>query len=307
MKRLKKLLILTCMVITFAAVFAFGASAAEIAYGAATVSATSLNIRSGPSTDDYVLTVVSKGTRIVILDKGDGKWFHVNYQGEIGYVDSDYLEEILLAENFNATGTLTATDVNMRAKPSTDSDIMCRVDIDTVVDVIGINNGWFKVVHNGSTGYIRSDLMEVTGAPSHESYTNGVSQEATANTSLGQQIANFALQFLGYKYVYSEESPAKGFDCSGLTYYVYGEFGYDLSRTASQQYKNNGTSVSKDELQQGDLVFFSSNGGSSVTHVGIYIGDGQFVHASTSTTGVIISDLSSAYYTKVWYGAKRII
>ena len=64
--------------------------------------------------------------------------------------------------------------------------------------------------------------------------------------------------------------------------------------------------VSKSELQPGDLVFFSSNG-SSVTHVGIYIGNGQFVHASTSKTGVIISNLSSAYYLRVWFGAKRIL
>ena len=87
---------------------------------------------------------------------------------------------------------------------------------------------------------------------------------------------------------------------------MYGQFGYSLSRTASQQYKNNGYSVSKSELQQGDLVFFSSNG-YSVTHVGIYIGGGQFIHASTSTTGVIISDLNSSYYTRVWFGAKRIV
>ena len=143
--------------------------------------------------------------------------------------------------------------------------------------------------------------MDITGRSSSvSSYTS------SGSSSLGQEIANLALSFEGYDYVYGAESPSVGFDCSGLVYYVYGQFGYSLSRTASQQYKNNGVSVSKDELQQGDLVFFSSNG-YSVTHVGIYIGDGQFVHASTSTTGVIISDLDSSYYTRVWFGATRIV
>jgi cell wall-associated NlpC family hydrolase len=272
------------------------ASAAEIAYGAATVDASSLNIRSGPSTEYEPVTAVIDGTRMVILDTGDGKWYHVNYQGNVGYVDSAYLKEILTAENFKATGTLTANDVNMRAKPSTSSSIICSVSSETQVQVIGINNGWYKVIYNGKTGYIRSDFMEITGAPSGSSYTEN---------SAGQQIANLALSFLGYRYVYGASSPSQGFDCSGLVYYVSRQLGYDVSRTASQQYKNNGVKVSKSELQPGDLVFFSSNG-TSVTHVGIYIGNDQFVHASTSTTGVIISDLTSAYYVNAWWGAKRL-
>ncbi len=306
MNRLKKLLVTVTATAALGAALTLTAAAAELCYGAATVSATSLNIRSGPSTDYEPITAIANGTRLVVVDTGDGSWYHVNYQGTEGYVDATYLEDVLLAENFNATGTLTATDVHMRAKPTTESEILCKVDIDVEVEVIGINNGWFKVIYDGKTGYIRSDLMEVTGAPSSESYSRTENMASSENTSLGQQIANYALQYLGYNYVYGAESPKDGFDCSGLTYYVYGQFGYDLSRTASQQYKNNGSSVSKDSLQQGDLVFFSSNG-SSVTHVGIYIGDGQFVHASTSTTGVIISDLSSAYYTKAWFGAKRVI
>ena len=139
--------------------------------------------------------------------------------------------------------------------------------------------------------------MEITGAPSGAT---------AASATKGQKIANYALQYLGYKYVYGSESPSKGFDCSGLVYYTFGQFGYKLQRSASQQYKNNGTTIAKSDLKPGDLVFFSSNG-STVTHVGIYIGDNEFVHASTSDTGVIISNLTSAYYTKVWFGAKRIV
>ena len=311
MKSFRRILTAALVIMALAAVFTVSAAAANIAWGAATVDATSLNIRSGPSTDYAPITAIISGTRIVILDKGDGKWFHINYQGTVGYVDSEYLKEVVTRENFKATGTLTATDVRLRAKPNTESDVLgiyktnSTAGDEITVDVIGINDGWFKVKYDGKTGYIRSDLMAVTGAPSD--YESTDAEGNNYSTSLGQQIANYALQYLGYDYVYGGNKPSTGFDCSGLSSYVYKQFGYDIHRRASEQYKYDGSSVSKDDLQQGDLVFFSSNGGSSVTHVGIYIGDGQFVHASTSKTGVIISDLSSSYYTGAWYGAKRII
>jgi uncharacterized protein YgiM (DUF1202 family) len=276
---------------------AFSASASELAYGAATVSATSLNVRSGPDSSNSRVTVLSKGTIVVILEKTSDTWYKINYHGSVGYVAAEYLTDVLTAENFSAIGTVSGSSVRMRASNSTDSDIVKTYDDGTSLEVIGINNGWYKISDNGTTGYIRSDFMDITG---------GSSSGSSTGTTLGQQIVNLALSYVGYSYVYGAESPSVGFDCSGLVYYVYGQYGYKLSRTASKQYANNGTHVSKSDLQQGDLVFFSSNG-KSVTHVGIYIGDGQFVHASTSKTGVIISDLNSDYYTRVWFGASRIV
>jgi len=123
----------------------------------------------------------------------------------------------------------------------------------------------------------------------------------------GQAIAEFTKQFDGFRYVYGAESPKYGFDCSGLVWYVYTHFGYTLPRTAGRQYKD-GVSVEQPELQPGDLVFFDTNGGSrSISHVGIYVGDGQFIHASTSRHGVMISRLDNTYWAKAYYGAKRII
>jgi cell wall-associated NlpC family hydrolase len=90
-------------------------------------------------------------------------------------------------------------------------------------------------------------------------------------------------------------------------YYVFRQFDYSVTRTASSQYSHDGTKISKSELQPGDLVFFSSNGGYNVTHVGIYIGNNEFVHASTPKIGVVVSSLDSTYYTNVWYGAKRVL
>lgn len=121
---------------------------------------------------------------------------------------------------------------------------------------------------------------------------------------LAADLVEFACRFEGYPYVYGGQSPS-GFDCSGLVYYVYGKFGFSLNRTADRQYYN-GTPVKNGEWLPGDLLFFSSNG-KSITHVGIYIGNNNMIHASTSTTGVIFSYLLTSYYQQHYFGAVRII
>ena len=306
------------------------ASAGTIAYGAATVDATSLNMRSGPDTTYPIVKTIPHDEKIVILKKSSEEWYHAVYSGVEGYVASLYLKEVVTAENFKATGRLTGDDVFLRSGPSTSSSLMGSCDAGTQVNIIGINSGWYKVIYDDATGYIRSDFITLvadTPASAPSSSSAGTksateSQQTSAGTiattasapqpseeelSLRQQIVNFALQFVGGSYVYGGTSPSVGFDCSGLVYYVYHQFDYNITRTASSQYANDGTQVSKAELLPGDLVFFSSNGGYSVTHVGIYIGNSQFVHASTPKAGIVISDLDSSYYTGVWYGAKRVL
>jgi len=106
----------------------------------------------------------------------------------------------------------------------------------------------------------------------------------------GQDIADFACQFVGYNYLYGAESPEEGFDCSGLVWYVYQQFGYELNRTAAAQAKN-GVHVELDAIEPGDILCFY-NQGSYIGHCGIYIGGGNYVHAQDSATGVVISPLS---------------
>ena len=111
---------------------------------------------------------------------------------------------------------------------------------------------------------------------------------------------------MGYPYVYGGSSPS-GFDCSGFTSYVYKQFGHSINRTASAQL-DNGYAVSMSELQPGDLVMFKKGSTSKrATHVGLYIGNNQFVHASTSSVGVIISSMSEAYYTTGFVGGRRLV
>lgn len=126
-------------------------------------------------------------------------------------------------------------------------------------------------------------------------------------TPLGAQIVAFTLQFNGGEYVWGGASPSEGFDCSGMMYYVYKQFGYTINRTARPQYAYDGREVSFYELQAGDMVFFHAPGETTVAHVGMYIGDGLFIHAASRKSGIKVSDLYSNYYTANWKGARRVI
>ena len=236
--------------------------------------------------------------------------------------------------------------VNFRKEANTDSETMLTLKQNTKVEVLETSGDWTKVRYNGKEGYIATRLLsdtkvEVTNRSSEqrqmenevvEQNNNTIESEpqteqpetkkeeqvqeveqptttTTSNTNVsnkGNEIVNYAKQFLGSKYVYGGTTP-KGFDCSGFTQYVYKHFGYSISRTSSAQSKN-GKQVSKSELQPGDLVFFTPYSSSKgIGHVGIYIGNNQFIHASTEKTGVITSSLSSNTYQKRYVTARRII
>lgn len=293
-------------------------SAGSIAFGAATVSATTLNIRSQPSTSGTILATLSYNDKVVLLSKTTADWYQVCASGVTGYVAAQYLTSVLTAENFSATGQVSGSDVNMRSRPTTSSGTLATLQSGTTVQIIGINSGWYKVMYSSQTGYVRSDFVTLVASTTTPAQGNTSTDTAGSDTTTTpapapttsterQQLVDFAKQYVGGSYVYGGESPSEGFDCSGLVYYVFHHFNYDVTRTASSQYANDGTSIQKSALQPGDLVFFSSNGGYSVTHVGIYIGGNQFVHASCPTVGIVISSLDSEYYTSVWYGAKKVL
>lgn len=253
------------------------------------VSDSGLNLRSSASTDSTVLATLANGTQVdVISTTADGCWHEVSYNGVTGYLSGDYLK----VEEEKVYGQVVVGPLNIRTGPGTQyasAGTLSTGAIVEIIDTVGGVGGWYET----EDGYVSSDYVTIVDA-------SVVS--ASAN---GSAIAQYALQFVGYPYVYGGSSPS-GFDCSGFVRYVCSQLGYSVNRTASAQ-MDNGTPVSYSQLQAGDLVFFN-NGNSSkrATHVGIYIGNGQFVHASTSTTGVIISDMNSAYYTTGFVGARRL-
>ncbi|MFZ7943804.1 NlpC/P60 family protein [Neobacillus sp. 19] len=124
--------------------------------------------------------------------------------------------------------------------------------------------------------------------------------KAEAST-LGDKVTNIALEYIGVPYVWGGTSPS-GFDCSGYTSYTYKQAGVTLPRTAADQYTK-GQAVSKSNLQEGDLVFFSTYK-AGASHVGIYLENNKFVHASSN--GVKVSSLTESYYANTYIGSKRI-
>lgn len=122
----------------------------------------------------------------------------------------------------------------------------------------------------------------------------------------GQDIIALGARYLGTPYVYGGSGPG-GFDCSGFVSYVYGQYGYQLPRTAAGM-AGVGTVISKENLQCGDLVLFQGTAGPGITHVGIYVGSGQFIHSSSGRRrGVVYSSVYDSYYTAHYYGGRRII
>lgn len=138
-------------------------------------------------------------------------------------------------------------------------------------------------------------------------YTEWLEDPVEPQRYLGEEIADFALDYVGCRYVSGGRGPNK-FDCSGFVYYVYKNFGYTLKPGAKTQWSKLDGTIKKADLLPGDLVFFSRNGRSSgIFHVGLYIGDGQFVHAANSRKGVIVTDMDEAWYANRYLGAKRAI
>ena len=312
----------------------------DIMYGIAFVNGSGLRLRSSASTSSRVLDSASKGEVVVVVSR-DGDWCKVIYDLQEGYMHADYLK-IATRENAElGYGRINGSRVNLRSGPGTSYNTVAKGNSGDKAYIIGINEGWYKVIFSGEVCYIRSDYLDLTEAPyenqsspnvpkffrggkstgavvsaaalgsgstgssSSSSSSSGstVSSSSTPAAS-ASQIVSTAEKYLGVPYVWGGSSP-KGFDCSGFVYYVLKSLGYKASRTMSGQY-NMGTPVDKSQLQPGDLVFFQGTYKSGMSHVGIYVGNGQFIHSPHTGKVVCYSDLNSTYYTSHYYGACRV-
>ena len=214
---------------------------------------------------------------------------------------------------------VNASSIYLRKKPTTESDAITSLIRNTDVKVVGEEDGWYRVEHDGQEGYIRKDLL--SEEKSVETSRNGENvnrnqqddeedEEAVVgsnSTELGQKIVDYAYEFMGCPYVYGASGP-NSFDCSGFTSYVYKHFGYSLERSAAGQ-ASIGVEVSQSELQLGDIILFLDyKTMDKIGHVGIYIGDGKFIHASSGSGYCVKTStfLSGSYKTR-YAGARRII
>ena len=282
-KRLKVLLLTAALT----ALLAAAASAAEVG----TVTASRLNVRSGPSTGCGILTSLTRGAQVAVLEEQDG-FYRVNYGTGEGYVSADYLTVTQVAE----TGTVTASSLNVRQSPVS-GKVLTKLPQGTSVTILSTDeeSGWYEIALDGGSGWCSPDYIR-----------RDTPADPADSTAFGRQVADEAAKYLGVRYRYGGSSPSTGFDCSGLTSYVLKQCGVTISRRASTQY-GDGTPVSKSELQPGDLVFFrNSSSGSRIGHVGIYIGGDQYIHAQSAGRPVCIASLSNSWSTRYYYGACRV-
>ena len=288
-------LLRTCLLtVALTALCTIGASAACL--GAGTVTADALRLRDTPATDGAILATAPSNAKLVVLEEAGGGWYKVSYNAVEGYMAGEYLTVSTSMDAALGYGKVNSvvSSLNIRSGAGTGYSVLSSVSGGTVLELTGVQDGWYKVVHGGASGYVSSDYITLTSE---------TPAATVAASSVGEEIAAYAQNFLGTPYVYGSTS---GFDCSGFTKYVYGQFGYTLNRTATDQLSN-GVSVRKDELQPGDLVFFKYRTSKPVSHVGIYIGSGQFVHASTNSYAVQIDDLSSGHYANVYVYGRRVV
>ncbi len=298
-----KLLRVAVLGVALSSVFVLGAAAAS--YGAGTVTADALRLRESAGTEATVLATAVKDENVIVLEDAGNGWYKVDYKTVVGYMSGEFLNIQTQADVKIGYGMVKTegSTLNMRSGAGTNFEKVAVLNNGTVVDIVGVDNGWYKVSHNGTTGFVSSDYM-ITVKDSGSS--RGDDTVAASDSSLGQQIVDYANNFMGVKYVWGGNGP-NSFDCSGFTKYVYAHFGYTLNRTATDQLSNGTRVSSSSDLQPGDLIFFN-NGRTSkpVSHVGIYIGGGQFIHASTNSYKVQIDDLSG-YYGRTYVGGRHVI
>ncbi len=319
MKRSTRIVSLVLTIFLFLSTISVHASAAgtELKTGIAFVDASSLRLRSKPGTSSKTLDYAYDNEVVVLLGKS-GDWYKVSYNLQTGYMHSKYLDAATKENAELGYGRVTGNKVNVRSGPGTGYKRLASAAINDTAYIIGINNQWFKVIYGDTVGYIRSDYLALTEIPYENRDSNkaplffrggkstGITPSAYAlnkNKPTAGAIIATAKKYIGVPYVWGGSTPS-GFDCSGFVQYVFNAHGVPLPRTSKQQY-GVGKKVSKANLKPGDLVFFDTEG-NGVSHLGIYIGNNQFVHASSSK-GVTITSLSNTYWAPRYYGAKRIL
>ncbi len=273
-----------------------GVSAFASYVGIGVVTGSTVNVRVAPSLSATRITQLTKGTEVLILGQED-QWYQISINGEIGYMSAEYVKK--LADKTGDYGYgITVVDTPLYSDPDEETDPVYSLPKGTGVKIQGTRIGWYYVQYGEKKGYLPAENL-MPAKPTAEMIAT------YAAHSPGMVVVETAKKYLGVRYVYGGSTP-KGFDCSGLVQYVFKEsLNYTFS-SRTQLYKD-GVKISKAQLQPGDLVTFATNGRGRISHVGIYIGDGQFIHAPRPGTRVRIDSLETGYYKSTYHSAYRII
>ena len=316
MKYLKKNIIVTVLFVLLL-LFTFGvaAFAQTQASGIATVTASSLRLRSQPNTSCSTVMMLPRNTVLAVVSSTDG-WYGVSYNGNSGFVSADHVTYATSSTTLSVSGVVLGSSVNVRSDASTSAAKVMTVYKNGTVDIKGFKNGWYNISVAGKSGYVRSDYIalgasaasSVSSAPATTASSNG--KTYSLNDATVDDLIAYAKSFLGTPYAYGDSS-SKGFDCSGFTSYVFKHFGISLPHSATGQLSYGVAVNDRSQLQVGDLVFFRDTHYSTkaASHVGIYIGNSQFIHASSSVSGkyVRVNSLNESYHSSVYTVGRHVI
>ena len=256
--------------------------------GMSVISSGNLNIRQEASTDSEVIGILTNHNACELLEDA-GEWYKVTSGKVTGYVNKQYLVTGDEAEAIAEQEIKTVATLNVRAEKSTEAAVLSQVGNSEAFTVNSVADGWVEISVDDSVGYISQDYVTLAQAlPTAKTieqvkYGDGVSDVRAS-------VVSYALQFVGNRYVWGGTSLEKGVDCSGFTMRILGKYGISLPHSSRAQ-PSYGTKISASEAKPGDLFFYGS--GRSISHVAIYIGNGQIVHASNKRDGIKVSN---AYY-----------
>jgi cell wall-associated NlpC family hydrolase len=250
----------------------------------------SLNMRAAADETSDVVGKMQNNAACEILEQS-GDWYKVSSGKVSGYVKGQYLvtgeAAKTIAKSILATvATVTTQTLNVRADMNTNCDIIALMPQGEQLQVLEDDGDWIKVAVDSDTGYVSKQYVTIsTQLPTAQTmtelkYGGGVSDSRVS-------LISYATQFVGNRYVWGGTSLTKGADCSGFVLSVYAKYGISLPHSSRAQ-AGCGTKISASQAQPGDLFFYGS--GKSISHVAIYMGNGQIVHASSPSTGIKISN-----------------
>ncbi|MBO9129976.1 C40 family peptidase [Bacillus sp. 165] len=333
--------------------------------GTFTVNASALNVRTGPATNYSTIGSVKNGQTLQVIGEING-WYKISYNTEVGYVNKAYVTSTVATPTptpppvvqTDGQYVVEASSLRIRTGPATNYPVIGGVVKGHILQVKAIEAGWYKVVHNGQTGYVSGDYVafvknEVVSTP--QVYTvqasslyvrsgAGTQFGAIGSVTSGKQVEvvgesgdwfqikfnggvgyiskayvvkgdaesvkpaqpatsliSLAKSLVGTPYAWAGSTPT-GFDCSGFISYVYTKSGISMPRTSVEGYWNSLSKTSSPSV--GDLIYFKDTYKPGPSHMGILIGDGYFIHASSSK-GVTITHISNSYYSTHFLGYSK--
>lgn len=275
----------------------------EFADKYATVDTETLFVREKPTTDSAILTMIPLGESYYVNKEYD-EWAKVEIdEGEIGYVSKDFIKidvkfkyAISIEEEM---AKIAAEEASKKAEAERLEELAREKEAErqrqAAANAAANNN-------SNKSNSSKNSSSSNSGSSNSSSSNSGSSSNSASGSGSGSKVANYALNFVGNPYVWGGTSLTNGADCSGFVQSVYAHFGYSIPRTSRDQASSAGYEVSINNVQPGDLIFYTNSSG-TINHVAMYIGNGKVVNASTARTGIKVS----TYNYRTPYKVKRII